>query len=151
MQPSLNFGRTDTLAFVDQQEGNPRACSSPDRVGLPSSRSVRRGKREDLYLSCKNPQGGGAFLTIDYDASTVITASWSDLKPVADYQGRTAQPAQVSDSEIAWQYKLGIQNRLVTVSLRLNRKTGILTYRNDNVPGLDEANCELAEKPANKF
>jgi hypothetical protein len=107
-----------------------------------------------VYLNC---QASGVlavsrYLTIDYGTSTVVTSGLNVTTPTPDVEGRTAQPAQITDSEIAWHFVTKRpEGRSYTESYTLNRLNGGMTYFDQGTQHGESWTCQVGVRPAPKF
>jgi hypothetical protein len=108
-----------------------------------------------VYLTCPSDSMAPTdrmFLTIDYSKSTVLTWSSSDATPMSDVLGRTAEPAQVTGSQIAWQIVTRRADGLnYAEHFTLNRLTGLLSTYDDGVQNGQAWVCQVGAKPRPKF
>jgi hypothetical protein len=125
-----------TLSFLDWS-----AAASTDLVYLTCNRIPSSPQYPSTY-----------YLTIDYSRKTVVTSEVNDTKPMVDAQGRTSQPAQITDSKIVWQ--IATRRALGDICVEhftLNRLNGNLSYYDDGTHHGESWSCEIGAKPAPKF
>jgi hypothetical protein len=108
-----------------------------------------------VYLNCQvmnGPQVILRYLTIDYGTSTVVTSGINVTTPTPDVEGRTAQPAQITDSEIAWHFVTKRPDgRSYTEGYRLNRLSGGMTYFDQGPQHGESWTCQVGVVLARKF
>jgi hypothetical protein len=97
------------------------------------------------YLTCQRTGGYpiSIYLTVDYGDNTVVTSEHNVITPIADNQGHTAVPAQVTQSRIDWQ--------LDKRHFSLNRLTGSLDDYNSGIDVSASWLCQVGGKPTQKF
>jgi len=113
---------------------------------------------DPVYLTCNDIRSSPPrypmtkYLTIDYGARTVVTSELNATKPIVDAQGRTSQPAQITDSQIVWQIAdKRADGRIYAQHFTLNRLTGNLSYYDDGTRHGETWTCEAGAKPKPKF
>lgn len=108
---------------------------------------------DTVYLTCKYPETPiSRYLTIDYSANTVVTSDLNVATAVADSGGRTVQPAQITDSQIVWQYATTrAGGSAYAEHFTLNRLTGNLAYYDDGTRHSEDWVCQVGAKPTPKF
>jgi hypothetical protein len=92
------------------------------------------------------------YISIDYGANTVVTSDVNVTTPMADSAGNTAQPAQVTDSQIVW--KIVTKRALggfYAQHFTLNRLSGTLGSWDDGTQHADSWTCQVGAKPVPKF
>jgi hypothetical protein len=112
---------------------------------------------DSVFLTCHpTPASGPAefsrYLTIDYSTKTVVTSDINDTKPIEDVNGRTPQPAQISNSKIVWQVATKrAGGRAYAEHFTLSRLTGDLGYYDDGTRHGESWTCQVGAKPRHKF
>jgi hypothetical protein len=103
------------------------------------------------YLQCNAPGAPKDIfigLTVDYDASTVVSSFSKKDAPEADANGVAAQPAQISDAAIVWKIVTPrVDGKYYAWHLTLSRYTGELTEYDDGTQVGHTWTCQLAAAP----
>jgi hypothetical protein len=107
---------------------------------------------DPVYLTCTDTNSFSRYLTVDYGANVVTTSDFNVTSPYLDGAGNAAQPAQVTESQIAWKIVTKRANGLFYAEhFTLNRLNGGLAYYDDGTQHGESWVCQVGAKPMPKF
>jgi hypothetical protein len=92
------------------------------------------------------------YISVDYSTNAVQTSETNDTALIADANGATAESAQITESQIAWQIStMRANGRAYAQHFVLSRLSGALSYYDDGTRHGEAWTCQVGAKPAPKF